>query len=225
MDLDKNILETFIDEVTGDVVGPEDGTLNPYKFSSQYEDLSESLGGAKTTQKFFDFMPFKVFLPWIRALTYALNALKGKTKTSLEDLEKNTADSILRLECKVGQGYDAIDKRVQMIERDVIIPAEQAAANAQNAADLAGAAAENVMKKDQVASVLDVVKKTPIYFGTGSDEDIGNLPLEFGENALIFDKNDTAWNDLVADVETNSENIANIGNAVVENLHNINSNS
>lgn len=80
--------------------------------------------------------------------------------------------------------------------------------NAKEAAALATAAAGNVMEKDQVASVLDVVKKTPIYFGTGTDEDIeASIPVVPGET-VYFDESDTSWDDMVADVEALKDDVS-----------------
>lgn len=91
--------------------------------------------------------------------------------------------------------------RVSGIEKDVIAPAEQATANAQNAAELASAAAETAMAKEQAGSILDVVTKRPLYFGTGDDETVAELAPVLPEQTLIFDPKDTSWDDLLKEVE------------------------
>lgn len=189
MDLEKDILEQFTDE-TGNVVGPTDEQLEPYTFEKQKDDLSETLGGANAVKKFFDFMSMRVFLPWLRTLTVAFNRLKGDAKSSVAELEK-----------KVGKGYDSIDERVQTIERDVLTPAEEATANAQRAADRAVAAADGVQNKDQVGSVLDVVQLKPLHFGSGTTKEINDAIPTLSGNSLLFDKEDTSWDDLLEEVE------------------------
>ena len=76
----------------------------------------------------------------------------------------------------------------------------EATTAAKEAAALANAAAQNVMNKDQVASVLDVVKKTPLYIGSGTNEQINTLENLGPGTTIYFDESDTSWEDLLAEV-------------------------
>ncbi len=106
--------------------------------------------------------------------------------------------------------------RVSGIEKDVIAPAEQATANAQNAAELASAAAETAMAKGQAGSVLDVVTKQPLHFGTGDDETVAEVAPVLPGQTLIFDPNDTSWEDLLKEVAGKAPGGFGLGGAATE---------
>lgn len=90
----------------------------------------------------------------------------------------------------------------------------EATTAAREAAELATAAADNVMKKDQVASVLDVVKKTPIYIGSGTDEQINELENLVPGTTIYFDETDTSWEDLNQKVDDLGAEVDDVKTAV-----------
>lgn len=90
----------------------------------------------------------------------------------------------------------------------------EATTAAREAADLAIAAADNVMKKDQCASVLDVVKKTPLYFGSGTDEQVEALTPLVPGTTVYFDETDTSWEDLNKKVDDLDAEIDDVKTAV-----------
>lgn len=187
MDLEKDFVT---EEVNGDgavvgVNGPAEEDLIDYKFKNQADDFSKTLGDSDKVKNFFDFMPFRVFLPWLRALTDALNALKGDTKSTVAELEKKIGDGydaidervenleenidvigsqVNGLEEKVGEGYGAIDKRVQKIENEVVSSAEEATVNANEAADRANEAAKSA--SDVVGAVDEVTARAEAALAT-----------------------------------------------------------
>ena len=116
-------------------------------------------------------------------------------------------------------------KRLEEERQEIFAEAGRAVKECTDATKKANEAAKIAMTKDRVSSVHDMVKNTPIYFGTGSDEDINNLPPELYEYALIFDKNDTSWEDLAKAVSTNAENIDANANAIEKNANAIETNT
>ena len=77
-------LHPGIDADTGEVADVADAAVEAFWHEGQPADLSKGLS-LTTVQRFFDYIPRRVFLPWIRALTKKANTDGGRIK-ELEDV-------------------------------------------------------------------------------------------------------------------------------------------
>lgn len=110
------------------------------------------------------------------------------------------ADNMNKIEQGIADAHELLDG----IDAEGVIQAgEKAAAAAQTAdeaAKLAKAAAETALTVDQAGSVIDVIQKTPIFFGSGTAEEIEAAADTIPDGAMIFNLADTASAGLVAGV-------------------------
>lgn len=100
-----------------------------------------------------------------------LSKLSGNTKASVEDLEK----------------------RIDSVEKVSAV----STAKVEAATDLAKAAAENVMQKDQCASVMDLITGQPMYFGRGSKEEVDESILAAPGESVYFEEDNVDYEALV----------------------------
>lgn len=162
---------------------------------SQADDLSSE--GSQKTKRFFDYMALHVLIPCINALNRAVLALKGNTSTSLENLEKK----LTALSGDTTTSVEALEERVKSVEKVSSV----STAKVEAATELAKAAAENVMQKDQCASVMNLITGQPMYFGRGSKEEVDeSIPVAPGET-VYFEEDDVDYETLVKHPQ-NTEN-------------------
>lgn len=94
-------LHTGIDSESGEVADVADASLESFWHDGQPAELSKGIS-VTTAQRFFDYIPRMVFLPWLRALTQKANDDGGKLKS----LEEET--------------IPGVDGRVKTLEEETI---------------------------------------------------------------------------------------------------------
>ena len=195
LDTDKNVGFTTEEGEVQSISTLEVDDVSDALHQKQSDDLS---GDASKVKKFFDYMSLHILIPWINAIVKFVNKMNGNTSTSLGALE----NKLTALSGNTKASVEDLETRIDSVEKVSAV----STAKVEAATDLARAAAENVMQKDQCASVLDLIKGTPMYFGSGTSEDIeAAIPVAPGTTAY-FDETDTSWEDLVDSVNAHHDN-------------------
>lgn len=84
-------LHAGIDAESGEVADVAEDSVEAFWHEGQPADLSKGLT-LTTVQRFFDYIPRRVFLPWLRALTKKANTDGGRIK----ELEEITVPGVLK---------------------------------------------------------------------------------------------------------------------------------
>lgn len=161
-DLDRDL----VFEQEGVISTPDDDALLPYYCSEQEDDLGKGETAARV-KKFFDFLGRHVWLPWLRLLTKRIGAAEG----SMDDLKTKIDEDNEAFRAQVREGFAGVDQRLSGME-EVSEQAQRAADLATRAAERATEAAASATGKDRAGSVADFIQARPLYFGSGTEEEV-----------------------------------------------------
>lgn len=168
-DLDRDL----VFEQEGVISTPDDDALLPYYCSEQEDDLGKGETAARV-KKFFDFLGRHVWLPWLRLLTKRIGAAEG----SMDNLKTKIDKDNEAFMTQVREGFAGVDQRLSGVDQrlsgmeEVSEQAQQAAELATRAAERATEAAASATGKDRAGSVTDFIQAQPLYFGSGTEEEI-----------------------------------------------------